>query len=78
MRDHSRRPDPARSAAERRARGGARIAQGVFDLLDEVRHIAQRRHHCVGVHAARTAGDGVDSREVMSQAAERRSARPVL
>jgi hypothetical protein len=78
VRHHSRRPDRALGAAERRARGGARIGQGVFDLLDEVGHIAKRSDHRVGVHPARTASDGIDSREMMSQAAERRSARAVL
>jgi hypothetical protein len=50
----------------------------VLDLLDDVRHIAQGRGHGVGIDPSGNSGDGVDAREVMSQAPERSPARAVL
>jgi hypothetical protein len=50
----------------------------VFDLLDDVRHIAQGRDQGVPIDPSRSGGDGVYAREVMSQAPERSPARAVL
>jgi hypothetical protein len=50
----------------------------VLDLLDELRHVLERRDEGVRVDASGAAGDGVDSREMVRQTTERRSARAVL